>query len=94
VPRDERLGQTDLGDELGDGGLGLGQAADDPEAVDVGERLVDEPEFAQVAGLDDGGRDRRADAGRGRGQGFDPRGGGRINDRLYQSGLMLFGRRR
>jgi hypothetical protein len=47
-----------LGDELGDGGLGLGEAADDPQPVDVGEGLVDEPQLAQVAGLDDRGRDR------------------------------------
>jgi len=68
MPRDERLRQADLGDELGDAGLGLGEAADDPQPVDVGEGLVDEPQLAQVAGLDDRGRDRRADPGRCRGQ--------------------------
>ena len=39
------------------------QAAEDPQAVHVGEGLVDEPELAQVLGLVDDGRDRAADAG-------------------------------
>jgi len=74
MPRHERLGQPDLGDELGDGGFSLGQAANDPEPVDVGQGLVDEAELAEVVRLGDGGRERRADTGRGRGQGGDPRG--------------------
>ena len=94
VPRDERLGQADLGDELGDARLAVGEAADDPQPVHVGEGLVDEAQLAQVVGLDDGGRDRRADAG-GRGdQGTISGGTGndRINDGLYQWRLMLFRR--
>ena len=72
MPRDERLGQPDLGDELGDGRLGGREAADDPEAVDVGESLVDEAQLAQLVGLEDGVREGAANAG-GRGaQGFAP----------------------
>jgi hypothetical protein len=63
VPRDERLGQPDLGDELGDGRLGGGKAADDPKPVHVGEGLVDEAQLAQLLGLEDGVGDRAADAG-------------------------------
>jgi hypothetical protein len=58
-----------VGDELCDRRLSLGEAADDPQPVDVGEGLVDEAQLAQVAGLDDGGRDRRANPGRRGGQG-------------------------
>lgn len=63
MPRDERLRQADLGDELGDGRLGGREAADDPEPVDVGKRLVDEAQLAQLVGLEDGVRERAADAG-------------------------------
>ena len=69
MPRDEGLREADLGDQLRDGGFSFCEAADDPEPVDIGEGLVDEPQLAEIARLDDGGRDRRADAGRGWGQG-------------------------
>lgn len=64
MPRDERLREPDLGDELGDGRLRGREAADDPEPVDVGESLVDEAQLAQLLGLEDGVRERAADAGR------------------------------
>ena len=94
MPRNERLRQPDLGDELGDGRLGLGQRADDPEPVDVGQRLVDEPQLAQLVGLEDGVGDRAADAGGRRAQGtcsvtwLDSR-CRRINGGLYQWRLIL-----
>jgi hypothetical protein len=87
MPGHERLGQPDLGDELGDGRLPGGEAAHDPEAVDVGERLVDEPQLAQLVRLEDGVGDRAADAGGGGTQGerSGTEGiGRRINGRLYQ----------
>lgn len=92
MPRYKRLGQPDLGDKLGDGRLGGRQAADNPEPVDVGEGLVDEAQLAQLVGLEDGVRERAADAG-GRGaQRLGAPGGSsrrRINGGLYQSPLML-----
>jgi hypothetical protein len=69
VPRDERLREPDLGDELGHGGLRNGKGTDDPQAVDVGERLVDETQLAQLVGLEDGVGDRAANAGGRRTQG-------------------------
>ncbi len=66
MPRHKRLGQPDLGDKLGDGRLGGRETADDPEPVDVGEGFVDEAQLAQLVGLEDGVRERAADAsGRG-----------------------------
>lgn len=56
-------------DQLGDRGLRFREAADDPQAVDVGERLVDEAQGAQVIRLVEDGRDRRADSGWGGAQG-------------------------
>jgi hypothetical protein len=64
VPGDERLRQPDLGDELGNGGLGVGQRADDAQPVDVGQGLVDEAQLAQLVGLEDDVGDRAANAGR------------------------------
>jgi hypothetical protein len=66
VPRDERLRQADLSDELGDGRLSLREAADDAKTVDVGEGLVDEAQLAEIGRLVDDGRERRADPGWGR----------------------------
>jgi hypothetical protein len=60
VPRDERLGQPDLGDELRHRRLGGRETPDDPEPVDVRERLVDEAQLAEVVGLEDGVGDRAA----------------------------------
>ena len=50
---DERLRQADVGDELGDARLALGQATDDAQAVHVGEGLVEGTQLAQVVGLGD-----------------------------------------
>jgi hypothetical protein len=50
-------------DELGHRGLALGEAADDPEPVDVGQGLVDEADRAEVVGLVDDRGDGRTDAG-------------------------------
>jgi hypothetical protein len=63
VPRDKRLRQPDLRDELGDGRLGDGEGAHDAQPVDVGEGLVDETQLAQLFGLEDRIGDRAADAG-------------------------------
>src|SRR5215216_3076890 len=101
MPRDERLAEPDALDELRDRRLTLGKALDDPEPVDVGERLVDEAQGPQLLGLVHDGRDCRAEV-RGRGGQDDapgsrwlpggPRdaaGHGRwINDGLYQYALI------
>ncbi len=50
-------------DEIPDGGRAAREAPDDPQAVDVGERLVEEPELAQVIWLVDDGGERRTDPG-------------------------------
>jgi hypothetical protein len=63
VPRDERLRQPDMSDELRDGRLALRQAPDDPQPVDVGHDLVEGAQLAEVFGLGDGGGDRAADSG-------------------------------
>jgi hypothetical protein len=80
MPRDERLAQADVVDELGNGRLALGEATDDPEPVDVGQGLVDEADRAEVFGLVDDRRDRGADAGAGRAQGSAPVAGSRSDD--------------
>jgi hypothetical protein len=64
VPRDERLRQADVVDELGDRRLGVGEPLDDPQPVRVSECLVEGPQRAQLLGLVDDRRDRAADAGR------------------------------
>ena len=64
VPRDERLRQADVVDELGDRRLGAGKPLDDPEAVHVSEGLVEGSQGTQLLGLVDDRRDRAADAGR------------------------------
>jgi hypothetical protein len=64
VPRDERLRQADVVDELGDRRLGVGEPLDDPQPVRVSEGLVEGPQRAQLLGLVDDRRDRAADAGR------------------------------
>ena len=62
-----------------------GEAVDDPEAVDVGEGLVDDPQLAELVGLVDDRRNGRSDSGGRRGQGEDSEvGTRRINDGLYQ----------
>jgi hypothetical protein len=63
VPAHERLRQADLRDQLGDRGRPGRQAADDPESVDVGEGLVDEPQLPELVRLEDGVGERAANAG-------------------------------
>ena len=65
MPRDERLGQPDGRDELGDRRVAVGEGPDDAEAVDVRQGLVDEAQLAQLLRLEDGVGDRAADAGAG-----------------------------
>ncbi len=90
MPRDERLGEADLGHEVRNGRFAGGEPANDAQAVHVGERLVDDPQLAQVLGWQDGGRDRAPDVGAGgaqrnlRGRAVDS-----INRDLYQWPLML-----
>jgi hypothetical protein len=61
MPRHKRLRQPDLLDEVRNGRVRLGELLDDPQAVDVGERLVDDTELAEVLGLEDRICDRAAD---------------------------------
>jgi hypothetical protein len=63
MPGHEGLRQADLGDEIGNRGVGLGQATDDPKPVDIGEGLVDKAQLAKVGGLVDDRRDRGPDTG-------------------------------
>jgi hypothetical protein len=70
VPADERLGQPDLLDEIGHGCVTVRESLDDPEAIDVGERLVDEAELTELVRLVDNGSDGRPDSGGRGGQGF------------------------
>jgi len=63
VPADEGLRQPDLLDQVGDRRVTTGKAADDPQPVDVRERLVDDPQLAKVLGLVDDRRNRGADPG-------------------------------
>jgi hypothetical protein len=82
-------------DQVRDRGLALREPAHDTQPVDVGQRLVDEADGAQVVGLIDDGRDGRTDAGSGRAQGKLRWGWcrgrperRRINGGLYQYALM------
>jgi hypothetical protein len=50
-------------DEIPDRGRAASEAPDDAQAVDVGERLVEQTQLAKVIGLVDDGRERRADPG-------------------------------
>ena len=89
VPRHERLGQADVLDQLGDGGLPLRQAADDPEAVDIRQRLVEQPDRPEVVRLVDDGGDGGADSRGRRAQGRTPRvGRACIKNGLYEYALM------
>ena len=72
MPGDQRLGQPDLRDQLGDRGLAVCQAPDDSQAVDVGEGLVNQTQLTQLLGLEDGVGDRAADVGAGGAQVFAP----------------------
>jgi hypothetical protein len=63
VPRHERLRQPDLRDELRHGRFAVRQPADDPQAVDVSEGLVDEAQLTQLVGLEDRVGDGAANVG-------------------------------
>jgi hypothetical protein len=63
MPADQRLRQSDVIDEVADAGRALGQATDDAEAVDIGERLVDRAELAQLGGNAGDRRDGGPDSG-------------------------------
>jgi hypothetical protein len=52
----------------------MGEDADDPEAIDVRQGLVDDAQLAQLLRLEDGVGDRAADAGAGGTQGRTLRG--------------------
>jgi hypothetical protein len=56
VPADQRLRQPHVLDQLAHARGAVGEAADDAEAVDIGERLVDRAELAKLGGgVRDGG---------------------------------------
>jgi hypothetical protein len=63
MPADQRLRQAHLLDQIGDGGVAAGESPDDPKAIDVGKRLVDDPKLAKVLGLVDDRRKGRTNAG-------------------------------
>ena len=85
----ERLRQPDVVDQLGDGGRRARQALDDPEPVDVRERLVEDPQRAEVVGTVDEGSDRAADpGGRRDGSNLLVAGRGRWPDRAARLGYM------
>jgi hypothetical protein len=72
MPADEGLGQPDFLDEVGDRRVAARESADDTQPVDVGERLVDDPQLAQLVGLIDDRGQRGTDPGGGRAQGKPP----------------------
>ena len=65
VPAHERLREPDVLDQVPDRRVARREAADDPEPVDVGERLVDDAQLTQVIGLVDDRGERRANPGAG-----------------------------
>jgi hypothetical protein len=87
MPADERLRQAGVVDELGHTGRPLGEPSHDPQAIHVGQGLVDDLQVAQIVGLVDDRGQRRADSGRGGTQGMPP--APSINGDLYQRSLML-----
>ena len=64
---DERLGQPDVVDQLGHGGVAVREPTQDAQPVHVRHDLVERAQLAQVVRLDDGGGDRAADSGGGGG---------------------------
>ncbi|MFL5681178.1 MAG: hypothetical protein ACJ77B_11325 [Chloroflexota bacterium] len=65
MPADEGLRQPDVLDQVANRRMARREAADDPEAVDIGEGLVDDPQLAEVIRLVDDRGERRADPGAG-----------------------------
>ena len=76
MPADQRLRQPDFLDQVGDGSVAASQSPDDPQSIDVGERLVDDPQLTKVLGLVDDRRKGRANAGARGGQSVSPEGVG------------------
>jgi hypothetical protein len=76
VPADQWLRQPDFLDQVGDGGVAAGETPNDPQAVDVGEGLVDDPQLAKVLGFVDDRRKGRTNAGARGGQSVSPVGVG------------------
>ena len=76
MPADQRLRQPDFLDQVGDRSVAAGESPDDPQPVDVGEGLVDDPQLAKVFGLVDDRRKGRANAGARGGQSVSPVGVG------------------
>ena len=98
MPRDEGLAEADVFDQVRDRGFALGEPSDDPEAVHIGQRLVNQPNCAEVVRLVDDRGDRGANSGgrraQGKLQGWRTGRSGeirhrRINGRLYQYALIL-----
>ena len=69
---DQRLRQSNMGDQLRDAGLAVSKSPDNPQAIDVGQGLVEGPEFAQVLGLEDDRSNGRAEMRWGGGQSGTP----------------------
>src|SRR5437762_1522565 len=65
VPAHERLGQPDVLGEVRHAGMPECETLDNAQPVDVGERLVDQAELAQLLRLVNDGRDGRPDPGAG-----------------------------
>jgi hypothetical protein len=63
MPADQRLRQADFLDQVGHRRVAAGESPDDPQAIDIGEGLVDDPQLAKVFGLVDDRRKGRANAG-------------------------------
>ena len=61
MPAHKRLRQADVLDEVTHRRMPVGQPLDDPEPVDVRERLVDDAKLPQVVGLVDDAGESRAD---------------------------------
>jgi hypothetical protein len=76
MPADQRLREADFLDQVGDGGVAAGESPDDPQAIDVGQGLVDDPKLAKVLGLVDDRCKGRAYAGARGGQSVSPVGVG------------------
>jgi hypothetical protein len=63
MPADQWLRQPDFLDQVGHRSVAAGESPDDPQPIDVGKGLVDDPKFAKVLGLVDDRRKGRTNAG-------------------------------